>query len=196
MISDMKIKKSNYIIVHGSPRGPEFWTPIGHGRRWSTWLKAELEKRGFEVFTPSMPVPWQPVYKDWKEEFEKLPIHESTILIGHSAGGAFLPRWLAEKHQKVKKLILIAPGKKIGDYPNAEHNRELYDFEIDPKIKNFVDDIVIFTSPEEPPHRQENIALYKRLLGARVISLVGRGHYKYDDMGTNEFPELLKEVLS
>src|SRR3984957_3096551 len=185
----MDDQKTNYIIVHGSPRGPEFWVPVGDEKRWSTWLKAELEKRGFDVYTPSMPVPWQPVYRDWKEEFEKLPVHENTVLIGHSAGGAFLPRWLGENHKKIKKLILIAPGKKIGDYPNAEHNRELYDFEIDPEIKHLPKEgIVIFTSPEEPSHRKENVELYRKLLGARVISLKSKGHFKYDDMGTSEFP--------
>jgi len=39
-------------------------------------------------------------------------------------------------------------GKKIGDYPNAGHNRELYNFEIDPKIKDMAGEIIIFTSPE------------------------------------------------
>jgi len=191
-MSDQKI---NCIIIHGSPRGKEFWTPIGDQKRWQTWIKAELEKRGVETFVPSMPIPWQPVYKDWKEEFEKLPVNGDSILVGHSAGGAFLVRWLGENDKKVKKLILVSPGKKIGDYPNAEHNTELYDFEVNPKVKERAGEIMIFTSPEEPPHRQENVALYRELLGAKVISLPGKGHYVYKDLGTNEFPELLEVIL-
>jgi predicted alpha/beta hydrolase family esterase len=154
----MNKQKTNCIIIHGSPKGKEFWTPIGDQKRWQTWLKAELEKRGIKAFVPSMPIPWQPVYRDWKQEFEKLPLNEDSILVGHSAGGAFLVRWLGEK--KVKKLILVSPGKKIGDYPNAEHNTELYDFEVNPKVKERAKEIMIFTSPEEPPHRQENVVLY------------------------------------
>jgi predicted alpha/beta hydrolase family esterase len=185
----------NCIIIHGSPRNAEHWTPVGDKKRWMTWLKAELENKGIETFTPSMPIPWQPLYKNWKAEFEKLPIKEDTILIGHSAGGAFLPRWLGENQKKVKKLILVAPGKNIGTYPNAEHNKELYDFEINPEIKNRVGKIIIFTSPEEPPHRQKNVTIYKELLDAKVISLPDKGHFVYEDMGTNEFPEILEVIF-
>lgn len=191
----MDAPQVNCVIIHGSPRSPDHWVPIGSKKRWITWIKNELENRGIEAFTPNMPVPWQPIYKDWKEELEKLPINENSILIGHSAGGAFLPRWLGETKQKVKKLIIVAPGKNIGTYPNAEHNRELYDFEIDPTIKERVGEIVIFTSPEEPPHRQKNIALYRELFDAKVVSLPGRGHFVFDDMKTAEFPELLEEIL-
>ena len=185
----------NCIIIHGSPRSKELWVPIGDKKRWITWIKNELEKRGVETFTPNMPLPWQPVYKDWKAEFEKLPVNSESVLVGHSAGGAFLPRWLGENPQKIKKLILVAPGKKIGSYPNAEHNRELYDFEINPQIKEMAGEIIIFTSPEEPPHRKDNVVLYHKLLGGKIISLAGRGHFVYDDMGTDEFPELLDAIL-
>ena len=92
-------------------------------------------------------------------------------------------------------MILVAPGKNIGTYPNAEHNKELYDFEIDPTIKERVQEIVIFTSPEEPPHRQKNVFLYKDLFDAKLVSLPGKGHFTFDDMKTDEFPELLEEIL-
>jgi predicted alpha/beta hydrolase family esterase len=189
------MKKINCIIIHGSPRNPDHWVPVGDPKRWQTWIKAELEKIGIETYTPTMPNPVEPLYSAWKEEFEKLPVNENTILVGHSAGGAFLPRWLGETQQKVRKLILVAPGKNIGDYPNAEHNRELYDFQIDQGIKDRVEKIVIFTSPEEPSHRQKNVATYRELLDAKVISIPGKGHFVYNDMGTNKFPELLKEIL-
>ncbi len=189
------MKTKNCVIIHGSPRSQAHWTPIGSKKRWITWMKQELEKRGIETFTPNMPVPWEPVYRDWKSEFEKLPVNENSILIGHSAGGAFLPRWLGETKQKIKKLILVAPGKNIGNYPNAEHNKELYNFIIDPTIKNRVEEIVIFTSPEEPKHREENVILYKKAFDAKVVSLLGKGHFVFDDMKTDEFPELLEEVL-
>ena len=192
----MNPSKSNCIIIHGSPRSPEHWVPIGSKKRWITWIKEELEKRGIKAFTPNMPIPWQPVYKDWKDEFQKLPINDESILVGHSAGGAFLPRWLGETKQKIKKLILVAPGKNIGTYPNAEHNCELYDFEIDPTIKDRVGEIIIFTSPEEPSHRQKNVELYKRLFDAKVISLPGKGHFVLDSMKTDEFPELLEIILN
>jgi len=195
-LSSISFMELNCIIIHGSPRSPAHWVPIGDKKRWITWIKNELEKKGIKAYTPNMPVPWQPVYKDWKEEFEKFPVNNATVLIGHSAGGAFLPRWLGESKKKIKKLILVAPGKNIGTYPNAEHNKELYDFEIDPLIKDLAEEIIIFTSPEEPPHRQKNVLLYKGLLDAKVVSLPGKGHFTFDEMKTDEFPELLDIILS
>jgi predicted alpha/beta hydrolase family esterase len=192
----MKTPEINCIIIHGSPRDKTFWTPIGDPKRWQTWLKHELETRGIKTFVPSMPTPWQPTYKKWKVEFEKFPLNENSILVGHSAGGAFLVRWLGENKQIVKKLILVSPGKKIGNYPNAIHNKDLYDFKVNPLVKYAAKEIVIFTSPEEPAHRQENIALYRKILSAKVISLPGRGHYVYKDLGTNEFPELLDVIVN
>jgi predicted alpha/beta hydrolase family esterase len=176
------------------------------GSVWAQYTVLVKDRDGFanalkakgvptSVHYPS-PLHWQPVYKDWKREFEKLPINTETILVGHSAGGAFLVRWLGENNQKIRKLILVAPGKKIGSYPNAEHNRELYDFKVNPKIKDRVGNIIIFTSPEEPPHRKENVKLYRELLGAEVISLKGKGHFVYQDTGTDKFPELLEIILS
>jgi len=38
------------------------------------------------------------------------PIHESTILVGHSRGGAFLIRWLVETQREVEGVFLIAPA--------------------------------------------------------------------------------------
>ena len=36
--------------------------------------------------------------------------------------------------------------------------------------------------------------MYDSLLGGKIIELNNHGHYTLDDMGTNEFPELLKEI--
>ena len=83
-----------------------------------------------------MPEPWAPVYQAFKLEFEKYPVSQSTILIGHSCGWAFLVRWLGESKQSIDALVL----------------------------------------------------------GGKIISLSNRGHYVEDDMGSNEFPELLGEI--
>jgi len=48
-----------------------------------------------------MPDPWEPIYEKYKEEFEKYSVNETTVLIGHSCGCAFLVHWLGEKKKKV-----------------------------------------------------------------------------------------------
>ena len=95
------------IIVHGCYAKSEEGS--ANNRHWIPWVKKELMGRGVNVETPNMPSPWAPVYEDFKKEFEKYPVSEDTILIGHSCGCAFLVRWLGESKKKVAKLILVAP---------------------------------------------------------------------------------------
>lgn len=98
----------NCIIVHGS-NSSEKHANEGlprNERHWKPWIKKELEKRGFDVSNELYPKDWLPDYEEWKKVFERNKIDENTILIGHSAGTAFILRWLSENKRKVDKLIL------------------------------------------------------------------------------------------
>lgn len=163
-----------------------------YDKHWIQWTKKELEARGIPTETPSMPEPWAPDYEKFKEEFEKYPVSENTILIGHSCGCAFLVRWLGETQQKIKKLILVAPWK-IPD-EGDEEKKKFYAYEIDKTIPERVGEIIIFTSDNEEEDGKKSVEIFHEALGGKVIELTGRGHYTKDDMGTDEFPELLDEV--
>ncbi|MEX0920776.1 MAG: alpha/beta hydrolase [Candidatus Pacearchaeota archaeon] len=184
------------IIVHGCPdnqeKDPKKRT---YDKHWIPWLKERLEERGFDVYVPLMPKPWEAVYEDWKKDFDNLDINEDSILVGHSCGSAFLVRWLADTKIKIKRLILVAPWKIIyGDYLKKEDKREFYGFEIDKEVRNNVEDIIIFTSDDEEKAGRESAKLFKEALGGKLIELKNCGHYTLEDMETEEFPELLKEV--
>ena len=184
------------IIVHGCPSNiekamdPEKRT---YDKHWILWIKKELEGRGINVYAPLMPEPWAPVYENWKKEFNKTDFDEETILIGHSCGCAFLVRWLGETKRKIKKLILVAPWKIA--YRSDGIDRDFYGYKIDEKLKERVHDIVMFTANDEEEDGKRSLEIYNQFLGGKIIELVGRGHYTEEDMGTHEFPELLKEVL-
>lgn len=181
----------NCIIVHGI----EFSRrkiPINE-RHWLPWVRDELIKRGISATNPLMPVPWKPDYDSWKDEFEKQKINEDTILIGHSCGGAFVVRWLGDMRKRIRKLILVAPGKKHKDSPEIL-NKNMYDFETDRSIRERVEEIVVFISNDEY-HRIENAKSYVDELGARLVELKNKGHFLDREMGGKEFPELLREVL-
>jgi len=187
----------NVIIVHGSnsteKRAKEF--PLENERHWKPWLKRELEKRGFEVSNRLYPEDWNPDYEKWKKVFEKNKIDKNTILIGHSAGTAFLLRWLNENKKKIKKLILVAPSIiKAGKYLRLSN---LKDFTFDSSLKNYFDKLVIFYSDNDPfnPIIINSANIINKKLGGRLINLSGKGHFILTEMGTEEFPELLEEVL-
>ncbi len=179
------------IILHGCPPNEEMITP--KEKRWMNWLAEELNKKDFNAVVPNLPVSWNPKYKEWKKEFEKYPITEKSLLVGHSCGGAFLVRWLLDTKKKVKKLILVAPAK----IPEIETDtrKDLYDFELPEDAQHIADEIVLFTS-NDLSHHLKSLPLYVKALKPRVIKLKNKFHFLYFQMRTNEFPELLEEIIN
>ncbi len=184
------------IIIHGCPSNvekamdPETRT---YDKHWIPWTKKTLTELGIPTETPLMPDPWEPSYEKFKAEFEKYEVNEASILIGHSCGTTFLLRWLGESKQKIAKLILVAPWA-IAD-KDDEARRKFYEHPIDPSIKERVGEIVLFTADDEDPDGKESLKIIHDVIGGKIIELPHHGHYTMDDMGTVEFPELIKEVV-
>jgi hypothetical protein len=157
------------------------------------WLKKCLAANGVRTEIPLMPEPWYPDYERYKEVFEKLEITNDTILIGHSCGCAFLVRWLGESKRKISKLILVAPWK----IPDSDDQSTVafYTFQIDETIVSRVGRIIIFTSDNEEEDGKKSVKMFHDVLGGKVMELKNRGHFTLGDMGTEEFPELLVEIL-
>ncbi len=182
-------------IIHGCPSNKEkAMSPESrtYDKHWMPWLKKELANKGIEVYAPLMPEPWEPNYEAFKKEFSKYTVSENDILIGHSCGTTFLIRWLGDTKQKVAKLILVAPWK-IAD-KNDVARKMYYEYQIDKSVKDQVGEIIYFTADNEYVDGKKSVKIIHDILGGRIIELKGRGHYTLRDMGTEEFPELLKEI--
>jgi predicted alpha/beta hydrolase family esterase len=119
-------------------------------------------------------------------------VTETTVIIAHSCGAAFIIRWLLETGKKIQKLILVAPAK----VPETDDDtrKDLYDFDLPSDAPRIADEIVAFIS-NDFPHHMRAFELYEKALSPRVIQLEGKGHFLFFQMKTNEFPELLEEVL-
>jgi len=185
----------NCIIVHGSnsTEKESKKDPPENERHWKPWLKKELEKRGFKISNELYPEDWLPNYEKWKKIFEKNAIDKDTILVGHSAGTAFILRWLAENKTKVNKVILIAPSViKAGKY---EYLSKLKDFSYGSSLKKYFNKLVIFYSDNDDEDIIKSAKRVHQVLGGKLINLHGKGHFTSEDMKTEKFPELLKEVL-
>ncbi|OGK18557.1 hypothetical protein A2866_00220 [Candidatus Roizmanbacteria bacterium RIFCSPHIGHO2_01_FULL_39_8] len=178
------------IILHGCPPSEKMVTP--KDKRWMNWLEQKLKEKGFDAIAPDLPISWNPKYTDWKKEFEMYSFSKNSMFVGHSCGGAFMVRYLHETGKKIKKLILVAPAKvPVGD---SDTRRDLYDFELPIDGSKIADEIVLFIS-NDFTHHLKSQKLYTESLNPRVIKLENKFHFLFFQMKTNEFPELLEEVL-
>ncbi len=185
--------KTNCLIVHGCPSRKEDMMDLSNGRHdkhWMPWLRSRLDESGIPTKIVLMPEPWAPSYEAWKKEFEKNEVNDNTILIGHSCGSAFLVHWLGETKRKIKTLILVGPWK----IARSPEKQRFYDFDISSEIKKLTSEIIYFTSDTEKEDGKKSLEMYYKILGGKIVSLPNRGHYTFEDMGTDEFPELLEEL--
>ena len=53
----------------------------------------------------------------------------------------------------------------------------------------------MFTADDEEADGKKSLKIFHKALGGKIIKLKGHGHYTLSDMGTDEFPELVKIVL-
>lgn len=61
-------------------------------------------------------------------------------------------------------------------------------------VPHIADDVILFTSNDYPHHLQ-SLKLYEKALNPRVVELANMQHFLFFQMKTNEFPELLNEII-
>lgn len=206
--------KPNVVMLHGWTNGdisdiPEF-LPDSE-QNWMGWTKRELEKLGYKVSNPFLRYGFKSDYEGWKKALKDVEINENTILVGWSSGGAYWVRWLGETKQKVKKLILIAPSKVVGNSEEVlkplwkmhdngegpEFKKEwdsFHNFECDVTIKDRVEDITIFIS-DDSPWLVEAARIYAKELDAKLVEIKDQGHFAKNRRPSPEFPELLEVIV-
>lgn len=184
------------VILHGKPtreryENPEI--PKPHKANWFPWIKSELFKVGIEASVPPLPLPYHPVFKDWKETFEKEKVDEQTGLVGHSAGAEFLLRWLSENEDaRAERLVLVAPYRdylgKYGDFSK---------YELDKGLASRIGKLTIINSlDDDEPIQRRTQELVKTFPEAKYIELDGYGHFRIGhNMTSPELPVLLDELV-
>lgn len=190
---NMKTNKNNCIIIHGCPSDSSEEKTREYAKHWMPWIRKKLTSLGIKTEVPLIPKPWHPNYEAFKKEFEKCSVTEYTILIGHSCGSSFLIRWLGESKRKINKLVLVAPWK-VTEHTD-QYRKRFYDYKVDETIKSRVNEIIMFTADNEQRVGKDALKIFHTSLGGKIIELPGRGHYTLEDMRTEEFPELLAEII-
>ena len=88
---------------------------------------------------------------------------------------------------------MIAPNLRTES--SSSELQSFYDFEIETSIKQLVPNRIVFTSENDDLENMESARLIGNLLDCKVINLPEHGHFITQEMGTDEFPELLEIIL-
>jgi len=191
---------SNVIIFHGKGDDHEYYDhkyASSSNLHWIPWLQNECLINDLPAHTPEVFRVFDAKYEDWKQEFERYPITSETIVVTHSCSGGFLFRYLSEnKTVRLKKWIAVAPWLDPLKFMQNTFGFDLFDFERDPNILDRVDEAIIFHSEDDQESIQLSIKEIQETwpdFPIRIFS--GYGHFCQEDMGTQEFPELIEEVL-
>lgn len=192
----------NAVLLHG--RWPEridgtliadipLCNPNNEGN-WMGWTKVQLENQGYTVTCPIIVDSWKAPFEQWRLELDGVVIDEETVLVGWSAGGYAVLRYLAESGKRVKKVVLVAPGSKYTatDEDPSPSKHEFYGHEITAQLNDQIrDGVVIFVS-NDSSEILRSVEMFERTLDATMIRMDGRGHFSFL---IGEFPELVREIV-
>ena len=162
-------------------------------KRWKETLPKLLGPQ-FNVLPMRMPNSANAKYKEWKIMFDKLLpfLKDNVVLLGHSLGGIFLAKYLAENNfpRKIKATFLIsAPfDEKKADYT-------LGDFKLPKslaKLQSQAGQIFLYHSLDDKVVPFTDLQKYKRALPKAKTSIFKNGGH-FDQAN---FPELIKDIKS
>lgn len=188
----------NAIILHGGPSKDEYYDPKApsmSNAHWIPWLQGQLLKHDIPTATPEVPFSFNRNWEVWTREVERFDITPETLLIGHSTGGGFFIKYLSIHPEiKVGKVVLVAPWLD----PDREHTKNFFDyFEIDPNLVARTEGLTIINSDND----QDSVLKTVEILRGKVKNIEYKefhkyGHFCYEDLKTDKFPELLDIILS
>lgn len=185
------------IIIHGMPSMEEYFSiervKSPSNNHWFPWIQLQLLQKNVLAQTPEMPKPYEPEYEAWKKTFEQFNVDEETILVGHSCGGGFIIRWLSENKVRVGKVILVAPWLD----PEKYLTTGMFDFEIDSDFALRTDGVTVMYSTDDEDYILDTINLLKEKANNIIYQeFSDKGHFCLDDLGTEEFSELLENIFT
>ncbi len=185
----------NALILHGAGNNSQ--------GNWFPWLKSELEKKGYTVWSPNLPNSDVPIQKDWLDTIssnKNWEFNNDSIIIGHSAGATLILRILERLPEgvKINKAILVAGPIDKGKLPEFFQykeglTREPFNWgKIKKSSKNFY-----FIASDNDPYDcgKRHAKVMHGKLGGKLIVKQGEGHFNLEKSPSyKEFPLLLTFV--
>jgi len=156
---------------------------------WKYWLQFMSEKQHDII----MQIPMFPhahallmKYDEWEKIMDFQDINENTILIGHSAGGGFVLKYIATHPElKIKQAILVAPWIDAShEQPNGFYNGFKLNNDIVNQTKDGID--MLISSNDMIDIKNSTDKIEKEIPNIRVHKFENRGHFT-----DSQLPEIL-----
>lgn len=189
MFTTLKIMK-RVVIVHQWMSGP--------AGDWRPWVKAELEKLGYEVLLPDMPNMGAPAIEQWVAHLTRVVGRpdSATYFIGHSIGCQAILRYLETVESPVAGAVFVAGWFYLENLEDEETEKIAKPWIETPinieKIKMVLPKSTLIISDDDPFGAFEENKRKFAELGSKVIVLQKAGHITEED-GFSEMPILIEE---
>lgn len=181
-------------IVHG-------WGDLAD-KGFQSWLKKELEKRGYVVCSPQLPNTNIPKIDEWVSFLGDCIVSkpEDTILLGHSLGVATIMRYLEtvpEGYRFLKFISVAGVVREITGLSDADTEigkpwlEDNIDYE---KVRQSVEQTIAFFSDNDPYIPLSSGDILEERLGTQIIIEHNKGHYN-KAAGIFEVPSVLDEII-
>ncbi len=196
-------KKKQIVVIHGGTTFDSYDEYIHFLKtvevsleylKKKSWKNSLQEKLGddFDVVRLQMPNKINAKYDEWKIYFERYIslFDDEVILIGHSLGGIFLAKYLAENKypKKIMATYLIA-----APYDDIGLDESLGDFVLPTSLSGMSQQskrILVISSEDDPIVPIEHAEKYKtQLPNVEVIIFKDKQHFSQA-----EFPELVEHI--
>jgi predicted alpha/beta hydrolase family esterase len=159
---------------------------------WKSYLQDSLGEN-FDVILPQMPNKQNAHYEEWKILFEKVLrlLDEEIILVGHSLGGIFLPKYLSENkvNKKILGTLLVAApfNEDEAQYELGDFNLSSHSFD---QFEKQGGKIIFYQSKDDAVVPFADMTKYQKLLpGVQFKIFEDRGHFNQTD-----FPEIVEDI--
>ncbi len=161
----------NAILVPGRPDKDEHYDPKRPSNsedHWFSWLKRQLILKDIHAVSIEPPFPFRPRYEDLSDH----------------------------KDLKVGKVLLVAPWINPLKYEVSD-TADFFDFAIDPDFPTRTEAAIVFISSDDEPSVVKTVEILReKVKGLKFKEYTDKGHFVIDSLGTEDFPDLLSELLA
>ncbi|MFT7557805.1 MAG: methionine--tRNA ligase beta chain [Planctomycetota bacterium] len=188
----MQHQKTNVLLLHGMDASPDM--------HWYGWLTEELGKHDIRVIAPQLPLGGGQTKEVWLAAIleHREHIHENTIAIGHSLGGAVMLSLLPELDISIKKTYFIAGfGRPFSsDDPHDDEVCSPFVAQVSwKKVRKKANDMVVVFSTDDSSVPVSESVFLGSMLQSPMRPILNAGHFVAED-GYTKFQWLLDDILA